>query len=451
MKTLPLLARLWENARVDGCPVGRYGSRNLEERANFLRTTQELRDARQLAPGVSLLAYPPPYRCWLTLSNDPDNTTLAGWQELHRVIWQELALPFADSFFLFAYNDAIPDQVCVAAHPEILDAHPHDTMHTWGDYTMSESRLFSRREAQAGLDLLRQLGARPRIWTDHSDFIGNMLHRNTKGALPCIEDASGQVYDNCVYSLDLVRQAGVRYLWEGSNLTTVIGQDRPLGRGEWYRNQHGDGAKGRLLAWADRLGRPLLRRLQSPLLSFEEGINRQLYADTLADGQRFHIFRRYTHWPLADIDGFGEVIAPSMVERLIAQRGTAVIYTHLGKQRAGRRPDEDHIPPSTRRSLDHLAARHGDGSVHISATSKLLDYLVLRDAACFDDGVLDFRADGVRFERLTAADLAGHSFGLRSNESRPPTVRCEGTEVAVEWTEMAAGVWCSSFEEDYHV
>lgn len=409
-----------------------------------MSTKQAPRVHRRLAPGFDLLAYPPPYRCWLTLSNDPDNTTVEGWRELHELIWQELGLPFADSFFLVAYNDAIGDQVSVAEQPEILDAHPHDTMHTWGDYTMSKRRVFERGEAEQGLQLLRRHGLRPRIWTDHSDFVGNMLHRNTKGALPRIEDASGHVYENSVYTLDLVRRAGVRYLWDGSNLTTVIGQDRPLPRHEWYRNQHGDGGKGRLLAWADRLGRPVLSRLQSPLLSFTPGINRQLYVDTLPDGQRFHLFRRYTHWPLADIDGFGEVIAPTMVDRLIENRGTAIVYTHLGKRRADRQGDIDHVPPPTRHALEYLSRRHREGAVHISATSKLLDYLVLRDALTFSDGTVEFRPDGVRFTGLSEDDLAGHDFGFRLAEA-PANPRCEGRGIGGQWSEVDAGVWRLSF------
>ena len=149
------------------------------------------RKARHLGRGIDLLAYPPPYRSWLTLSNDPDCTTWERWQELHELIWERLALPFADSFFLECVNDAIPGQVTVAEHPEILTAHPHDTMHTWGDYTMSKSHLFHRGEAEAGLALLRAQGAAPRIWTDHSNFSGNILHRGESGAIPRIEDASG--------------------------------------------------------------------------------------------------------------------------------------------------------------------------------------------------------------------------------------------------------------------
>lgn len=397
--------------------------------------------AARLAPGIDLLAYPPPFRCWLTLSNDPDNTTWAGWQELHRVIWEELALPFADSFFLFTHNDAIPGQVCVAEHPQILAAHDHDTMHTWGDFTMSRDHAFSRVDGEAGLRLMQEHGAAPRVWTDHSDFIGNMLHRNTKGALPHIDDASGHRYENSVYTLDLVRQAGVRYLWEGSNLTTVIGQDRPLTRAEWYRRVHGDGLKARGLAWADRLARPVLAKLQSPLLSFEKGINRQLYPQTMPDGQRFHIFRRYTHWPLADIDGFGEVIAPAMVDQLVNHQGTAVVYTHLGKRRAGRE-EGDHIPSSTRASLDYLARRHREGAVQISATSKLLDYLILRDALTLKGDTLTFQADGVRFEALEPSDLEGHTFGFRAGQSPEDWVlRCGDQTLAGRWKHLGDTTW----------
>ena len=403
------------------------------------------RTAARLAPGIDLLAYPPPYRCWLTLSNDPDNTTWEGWQELHRVIWEELALPFADSFFLFTHNDAISGQVSVAERPEILAAHDHDTMHTWGDFTMSRRHAFSRADAEAGLRLMEEHGAAPRVWTDHSDFIGNMLHRNTKGAMPHIDDASGHRYENSVYSLDLVCQAGVRYLWEGSNLTTVIGQDRPLTRSEWYRNAHGDGLKARGLSLSDRWGRRVLHKLQSPLLSYEDGINRQLYPQTMPDGCRLHIFRRYTHWPLADIDGFGEVIAPAMVDQLITNQGTAVVYTHLGKRRAGR-DDGDHIPPSTRASLDYLAQRHRDGAVQISATSKLLDYLILRDALTLDDGALHFQADGVRFETLQPSDLDGHTFGFRTRSSPENwTLSCGDGALTGRWTRRGGDMWTLHF------
>lgn len=399
---------------------------------------QEFEGARRLGRGIELLAYPPPYRSWLALSNDPDCTTWERWQELHEVIWQRLALPFADSFFLFSYNDAIPGQVTVAEYPEILAAHPHDTMHTWGDYTMSRSRLFHRGEAEAGLALLREQGAVPRIWTDHSNFSGNILHRGENGALPRIEDASGHVYDNYVYTLDLVARAGVRYLWDGQG-SQILGQDREISRRGWYAPFHGEGMKGRVVALADAFLRPLANRLRSTLFTYGAEKNRQYYSHTFPDEQTFYLFRRYTHWEKADIDGFGEVIAPPVIERLIENQGSCVVYTHLGKQRAERPACPTHIPPATILALEHVAARYAEQRLMVSSTSRLLDYLVLRDHAFVHEGRLDFRADGIRFAELTKADLAGMEFGLRSSVGLPTTVTCAGAEVTHEFEEIAPG------------
>jgi hypothetical protein len=382
----------------------------------------------------------------LALSNDPDSTTWDRWQELHELIWERLALPFADSFFLFSYNDAIPGQVTVAEHPEILIAHPHDTMHTWGDYTMSRSRLFHRAEAEAGLDLLRKEGAIPRIWTDHSNFSGNILHRVDSGALPRIEDASGHVYENFVYSLDLVRQAGVRYLWDGKG-SQVLGQDRDVSRGEWYAPLYGKGPKGWCVSMADSVFKPLASRLRSTFFTYGADLNRQYYGHTFPDEQTFYLFRRYTHWGEADIDGFGEVIAPPVVDRLIEQQGSCVVYTHLGKQRAGRSACRAHIPPRTTTALEHVAVRYAEEKLMVSSTSHLLDYLVLRDHVSAEGDRLDFRADGIRFSRLMASDLCGMSFGLRSSAALPATVTCDGQELAFELEKMAPGIYLLSFPD----
>lgn len=397
-----------------------------------------------MGEGIDLLAYPPPYRSWLTLSNDPDCTTWDRWQELHEVIWERLALPFADSFFLDSVNDAIPRQVSVAEHPEILAAHPHDTMHTWGDYTMSKSRLFCRGEAEAGLALLQEHGVAPRIWTDHSNFSGNLLHRGEFGAMPQIEDASGHVYENFVYTLDLVRRAGVRYVWDGKG-SQILGQDRSISRATWYAPLYGGGLKGRTVSLLDALFQPLARRLRSELFTYASNGNRQYYPHTFPDEQTFYLFRRYTHWGEADIDGFGEVIAPPVVDRLIETQGTCVVYTHLGKQRAKRPACATHIPPATTAALEHLAARHAEGHLMVSATSRLLDYLVLRDHAAFEDDGIVFRADGVRFTTLVAPDFAGMEFGLRTSGARPTAVTCDGQPLDHAWTEVEPGVHRLSF------
>ena len=42
-----------------------------------------------LKEDIEILAYPHPYCAWLCISNDPDNTTIRNWQELHDFIWEE--------------------------------------------------------------------------------------------------------------------------------------------------------------------------------------------------------------------------------------------------------------------------------------------------------------------------------------------------------------------------
>jgi hypothetical protein len=375
----------------------------------------QFRRIGHMRSSLGLLAYPPPYRCWLAISNDPDGTSLQAWEELHQLIWRELALPFEDSFFLCNYNLRWPDQVNVRDHPAILAAHAHDTMHTWGDYTQTPWRRFNRQDASEGLQILKRHGVVPRVWTDHANFTGNLRHRAMCKAMPVIADASGHTFENVDYTLDLIWEAGVRYIWDGE-LTTLIGQDRPVAHDEWYALQCQSLSRGKLYAWADRLGRPLWRRVQAGLFSYRPNANTQYFRHTFPDRRTLYCFRRYGFWSLADIDGFGEVIAPHVIDRLIAVGGTSIVYTHLGKRRADRMRDRQHVPCHTAKALRALVHRQAKGEVMLSSTSRLMDYLVLRDHAHVEDGCIDFRPDGIRFDALTACDLEGFSFGVYARE-----------------------------------
>ena len=379
----------------------------------------------------SLLAYPPPYQAWLTLSNDPDNTTIENWKQVHELVWEELALPFADSFFVSNHNEALPDQVNLVDHPEILNAHPHDTMHTWGDYWVAPKRRFSREEAELALERMAEAAVRPRIWIDHAGSSCNLTHRGGTGGLPSFTDASGYEYPNVDYSLDLIRAAGVRYAWDG-NLTNLIGQDRPVGRHEWYARLSSDPVKTALRAALDRILSPARRLLSPEIFSYDEDANRPYVAYRFADRSSLYLFRRYGAWSLADIDGLGELLSPELLERLQAVGGSAVIYTHLGKRRASRARESGHIPDNTRSALEHLAEVYADGRILLSSTSKFLDYLVLRDHASVGPSSIDFRADGLRFPSLGPSDLAGFEFGFFHRGGGDLRLTCHGEALACE-------------------
>ncbi|HTF33877.1 MAG TPA: hypothetical protein VK714_09285 [Myxococcota bacterium] len=386
----------------------------------------------------SLLAYPPPFRAWLTLSNDPDNTIIEHWKQIHELVWEELALPFADSFFVFNHNEALPDQVNLVDHPEILDAHPHDSMHTWGDYMGTPKRRFNREEAELGLRRMAEAALRPLIWTDHAGSSCNLTHRGGTGGRASFTDASGHEYPNVDYSLDLIRAAGVRYAWDGNLTQHLVGQDRPVGRREWYAGLSSTPAKAVLRANLDRILSPARRLLSPEIFSYDENANHPYVAHRFADQSSLYLFRRYGVWNLADIDGLGELLSPALLERLQAVRGSAVIYTHLGKRRAGRARESRHIPEGTRSALGRLAEAYAEGRILLSSTSKFLDYLVLRDHASVGPAGVDFRADGLRFPSLNLSDLGGFEFGFFRKGGGDVCITCQGEAVACELDQVEA-------------
>lgn len=399
---------------------------------------------------VALLAYPYPYRSWLAVSNDPDNTRITDWQELHRVIWEELRLPFGDSFFICNYNENFPEQVNLVDHPQILCAHSHDTMHTWGDYTWSTKHRFSRKDGQLGLERLKELGVSPFIWTDHSSFSGNLLHMSSISTSPIITDTAGHKYTNFEYTLDLIRQAGVRYIWDGSVVVGILGQDRPISRDEWYSYALISSRrwKQKVLALMDVTMKPLWDKVGATAFSYAPDKNRQYYRKTFADSQTFYCFTRYGQWGLANIDGLGEMVAPEEIDRLIDLGGTAIIYTHLGKRRACRIDDDKHIPPYTLNALRHLAIRYSERKIMLSPTSSLLDYLVLRDHAKVNGRHIDFRSDGITFKSLEVDDLDGFEFGIYSSKEGSIKITCNGSEVKHTIVAMGNGFFRLLFHRD---
>lgn len=391
-----------------------------EEKAS-LTTTGIGRTVRTHHPAVRPL--PHPWHAWLTLSNDPDNTTPAGWDELHRTIWQELGLPFADALFLRSYNTLLPDQVDLHGRPELLAAHPHDSIHTWGDYMFARTRGFDRSDAEAALAWMERIGFRPRVWVDHSQFTGNMLHLHRTGSIPEFRDASGHVYPNPLYTLDLVHAAGVRYLWDGT-VTPVLGQDLPLSDLTYTLEHAGDRRVG-LAQYARRRVRAGLRPGTVPSA---RDANRAYRRHRFPDGRTLYIFQRHGQWPLADIDGLGTLLAPERMNALVRRGGVCIAYTHLGKRPAARMADAVHVPPHTRRALEHVATLHRQGRLMVSGTARLLDHLVIRDHIQVDtpERTIRFTADGIAFDRLGAAELAGHAFTFNL-PARPPW-KVVGTE-----------------------
>ena len=374
----------------------------------------------------AVLKYPFPFKAWLTMANDPDNTVIEDWKELHSFIWEELKLPFGDSLFVRSFNQNLPNQVNLESHPEIGSAHHHDIIHTWGDYMHGRRRGFDREDAVEASESLKQAGIEPRVWIDHASFVGNMIHGTDKGAKDKLVDSSGHVYENFVYTLDVARELGIRYIWNGE-VTDIVGQDRKLAFAD-HKVQSGG---SRLKASA----KSVLQQVPGIRTGYVAPDNRQYYKRKFADGSELYCFRRYGTWKDADIDGLHNLINPNKLDDLLAKGGTAVVYSHLGKRHPSGEGRQNHIPDTTREDLRNLADKFNSKELMISSVSDMLDYLVIRDNIQVDlaKSEIHFMPDGIRYAALSTDELKGKAFSFHKKQiGENPKVLVNGVEYKAE-------------------
>lgn len=344
------------------------------------------------------LKFPHPYRAWLTISSDPDNTDLNAWHQLDQLIFKTLDLPWANSVFVFTHNLNLPDQVSLTSHPEIV-AQSADTLHTWGDFVHAGRRGFSRADALEAMELLKEQGIKPKVWVDHAWFQGNLLHNSTLGQTPFHRDASGVTYQVHEYTLDLIRETGIRYIWDG-NITLVVGQDRQLLFSEWIK----------------RLKNNVYRKFLWKRLWNKFFDNKLLRVHTFNDGSKLYTFSRFGMWRYADIDQLHKVINSDMLDKLEKSNGASIVYTHLGKSRS----TPYQLPQEAQQVFKEIRSRLDQKSVLFSPVSELLDYTVLRSHIRIDQDRIYFQPDGIRYNELFPEDLAPYVFSFRGIKEGTP-------------------------------
>lgn len=358
---------------------------------------------------MKILKYPHPYKAWLSISNDPDNTTYNNWKELNEFIWELLELPFGDAFFIENNNFNLPDQVCLKKNPEIIRKHFHDSMHFWGDYQHSRNKNFDREDAINCIKFLKENNINPTVWVDHSFHIANIIHANGIGAKKQLIDASGIEYNNFQYTLDLVIEAGIKYIW-GGNISKVIGQDRKIYYSEFLKSKKINVFK--------RFIYSLLKPFNFFKTIIPEDIfkNKQLWINEFPDENKIYCFERHGTWEDANIDGLAKVISTQNINELIKNTGTSIIYTHLGKRKKERIKDKNHIPEETKNALIYLKDQYDKKELNLSPISTMLDYLIVRDNVTIDNKnkIVNFSSDGIRFKKLVYEDLAQHAFSFFS-------------------------------------
>jgi len=337
---------------------------------------------------LKICQIPFPYKAILSISNDPDNTTIENWHELNNFIFNELNLNWANAVFPTNKNLNLPEQVSLQQYPEIANQ-PTDSIHTWGDFVHSGEYGFTRKDANQAVELLNKFNIHPKIWVDHSRFLGNLLHGKVRlGGKEFHSDASGLKYKNLEYTADLIHNLGIRYLWDGE-ITETIGQDRKI-----------------------KLKEISIKKILKGEINQENNI----LTPVEFEGIKFYKFKRYGQWRNADIQGLSNVINPNFCKKLLHNGGISLVYTHLGK-RNPQQTNKNHIPEETKKALLQVSSLVQEKQILFAPISKILDYVVLRDNIKIEMDCVYFKADGIRFKNLSPTDLDGHSFSFTVNNN----------------------------------
>lgn len=370
-------------------------------------------------PEITLRRAPWPYRAMLALCSDLDETPDASsYLETARFLNTSEATPMGPGVGLevgnsiyfdmpasqFSYWGA-DDRARESVRTLIGSGHV-DAIHSWGD-------LATRRaDAERNLAELQRHGCRLEVWIDHSKAPSNFG--------PDIMRGSGDRRGAPAYHADLTLEYGVRYVWRGRT-TGLTAQDAPVGPGSFVPILSRRRPLVSLRSAFKEAAKVALGRAGHPRWTLY-GANQVCRPCRLRDGQpAWEFLRTNPSWggpgASATAAGLAEVLTPRMLRRLVARRGVAVVYTHLGKVEDPRRP----LGAATVEALRGVARLRDEGTLFVTTTRRLLRYLTVRDHLRYRASVagerlllsLDGVDDPVTGPRPAGgADLDGLTFGV---------------------------------------
>ncbi|MCL2546942.1 MAG: hypothetical protein FWE06_07095 [Oscillospiraceae bacterium] len=304
---------------------------------------------------AELRDFPYSYRAMLAISSDIDAATPEQFTAYHQFLNTRemtdmglgLGLDIADSFWMYMASDLplVADRHgngseavmswFVGTSDVVKDAEMivHywekgwiDSIHTWGDFTrVDESEhLFSREMAERGVAALREHGIYPTVWINHGNA-ANTQNIETRG----VESyRSGDRPGTDAFHTDITIPLGIKFIWGSHN-------DTSFGRHDI------------------------------------------LYPTTLHDGQTLWGFHRYT--PGWSIYGLHEQLSDANLDLLVENRLPVVVSQHFGGANY-------YFPfiSSAVEGLQRLAERYERGDILVTRTSRLLEYLRVRDHLAYE-------------------------------------------------------------------
>lgn len=370
---------------------------------------------------LKLLRYPHPFKCAVAINNDTDGLHLDAFLGFHDFINGNKPTPLGDglglevgnSFWIWAENGNLS---LIHAHPskeaglsrdaeiikEFAQAGWLDTLHgcgAWnGDWTLDRERI------AFGLNLLTEQGIKPVIYSNHGGY--NMAH-NIGG--PWGYYQHGDLPGKRSYCLDLLTDFGFRYFWtdvfyeldkfgEHQVFENQMKLDKEVSEHDFHRyfnsNDPEDYTRSRIVF-------PNIAKHEVD--SWKKKLFNRLLVDVpTRDGKIIKVVKRFRGHDGPNAGNFVQQVNAEQLDKLEICGGAVVIYQHFGIWRAigmGKRHRSQrsvHAPALDEHAIwafRELAQRQAEGRVFITTTSRLLDYLWVRDN-------LNFSVEGSDLSRL---------------------------------------------------
>ncbi|MBW2595338.1 MAG: hypothetical protein JRC93_05085 [Deltaproteobacteria bacterium] len=281
-----------------------------------------------------------------------------------------------------------------------------DCLHSYGDLATT------RQHAIRALDELDRNNCKLEVWIDHGTAATNFDSTIMQG--------HGDEIGHEAYHADLTIGYGIKYVWR-ARVSSITGQDIP-GNLNGILNWKHPVKSGRTL-FKEAAKRKLARKGNHKYAM--HGPNETLCPTVLRDKSPIYEFMRCNpHWggvtSCEQGRHIGEVLTSNMLDRLVEQGGTCVLYTHLGKI------DDPNIPfnKAAVEAFRRLGEAFRGGSILVTTTRRLLGYRravreITFNTTCDEKGLcinLNTRVDESHLGKLPDVDLSGLTFYVPTPE-----------------------------------
>lgn len=383
-----------------------------------------LRTSELIEPGQNeLRPFPYPYHAALAVTSDIDSTdTVEEFLAIQEFLNTRNQTPLGIGVGLEIGNSFFP--TASNGHFAFMSENPHDKqviidLNRLGyiDFIHSFGHTDEREEIRKVTMEMVKHGIRVDVWINHA---------KAKSDLGPFSYALGDNIDSAHYHADFSLNAlGVNFVWM-RDVTSIIGQDRPLAFADFFapidQEHYLSSVKNLTL-------KELYKFALSPVWpKYRQRSDNSLLNTVELDNGRpvFDITRAsLSHRGIgaaATAAGLAESLRPEVIEELINNGGTMIMYTHLGKN-----DGPPYLPPDSVAALRYLdKVHHQQGRLLITTSSRLLNYVVNRDNLQYDyvtssDGLeirINAITDSVRGEFIpTIEELRGITFYIDQNQS----------------------------------